>query len=354
MKFVVAIFLFIGLGFAAKADTILLKNGDRLTGTIEHSDGKQVTLKTDYAGEINVQLSAVAQITSSAPVFVTTKQKKTVTGKLTMEGANLDVATSNAGPVQVPLGDVTMVRSESEQAAYEHSLHPSFIDNWDGAATVGFSLARGNSNTTNLSIGFNGARTTLNDKLLTYATSIYASDNTPGTGGVTADDIRGGARYDHNIGPLAFAFGSVDYEYNQLQDLNLRSIYSAGFGYHAIKRPNKMTLDLLLGANYTRESYSANTSTPVVQRNIAGVTIGEDFIRQFGKITTLTEQFYFYPELSNTGQYRFAFDLGIATKINKWLGWQTTASDRLLSDPIPGTQRNDLILTTGLNVSFKD
>lgn len=85
-----------------------------------------------------------------------------------------------------------------------------------------------------------------------------------------------------------------------------------------------------------------------------GVTAGEDFMRQFGKITTLTEQFYFYPDLTNTGQYRFAFDVGLATKINKWLGWQTTASDRFLSDPIPGTLRNDLILTTGVNLSFKD
>ena len=354
MRILGAIFLFVGLACAAHADTVLMKNGDRLTGSIDHSDGKQLTLKTDYAGEINLQMSAVKQIVSESPVVVTTKDKKTVTGKLTMEGTNLDLATSNAGAVQVPLGDVTMVRSEAAQAAYEHSLHPGFIENWNGAAAIGFSLARGNSNTTNLSIGFNGARTTLDDKITTYATSIYASNNTPGSsGGVTADDIRGGARYDRNIGSLAFAFGSVDYEYNQLQDLNLRSIYSAGFGYHAVKQP-RMTLDLLLGGNYTRESFSANASTGAIQRNIGGVTAGEVFMRQFGKITTLNEQFYFYPDLTNTGQYRFAFDMGLATKINKWLGWQTTASDRFLSDPIPGTLRNDIILTTGLNFSFKD
>lgn len=353
MKFLAALLLFIGFAWAVQADTIVLKNGDHLTGTIEHSDGKQLTLKTDYAGEITLQVSAIKQVVSEAPVVVTTKDNKTVSGKLTMEDANLDVATSNAGTVTVPLGEVTMVRSEPEQAAYEDSLHPGFTANWNGAASIGLSLARGNSNTTNLSIGFNGARTTLNDKLLTYATSIYASNNTPGTGGVTADDIRGGARYDHNLSSLVFAFGSADYEYNELQDLNLRSIYSAGFGYHAIKQPN-MTFDLLLGGNYTRESYSPNASTAAVQRNIAGVTAGEDFMRKLGKSTTVNEQFYFYPDLSNTGQYRFAFDLALDTKINKWLGWQTTASDRFLSDPIPGTLRNDLILTTGLNLTFKD
>jgi len=161
MRILGAIFLFVGLACAAHADTVLMKNGDRLTGSIDHSDGKQLTLKTDYAGEINLQMSAVKQIVSESPVVVTTKDKKTVTGKLTMEGTNLDLATSNTGAVQVPLGDVTMVRSEAAQAAYEHSLHPGFIENWNGAAAIGFSLARGNSNTTNLSIGFNGARTTI-------------------------------------------------------------------------------------------------------------------------------------------------------------------------------------------------
>jgi len=45
--------------------------------------------------------------------------------------------------------------------------------------------------------------------------------------------------------------------------------------------------------------------------------------------------------------------MGTATKINKWLAWQTAVSDRYLSNPIPGTKSNDIILTTGLNFSFK-
>ena len=46
----------------ARSDTVTLKNGDRLTGTIELSDGKDVTLKTDYAGEIKVHLSSIREM----------------------------------------------------------------------------------------------------------------------------------------------------------------------------------------------------------------------------------------------------------------------------------------------------
>lgn len=330
----------------ASADTLILKNGDHLTGTVVKSDGKQITFKTEYAGEINVQWSAVKELATDKPLYVTTPDKKTVAGTVTTDGTDLVVATTNAGAVHVPLASVTTVRSEAEEKTFEHSQHPGLLENWKGGANVGFALARGNSDTTNLSIGMTANRTTLHDKLLAYASSIYASNNTPGNNGVTANDIRGGARYDRNFSAKLFAFGSGDYEYNELQDLNLRSIYSGGIGWNAIKR-DTTSLDLLGGANYTRETYSTGE-----QRNLAGITIGDDFMHKLGKSTVLTQQLYIYPDLTNTGQYRAALDLGVVTKIKRWLGWQTTASDRYLSDPIPGTKSNDLIITTGLNFTF--
>ena len=38
--------------------------------------------------------------------------------------------------------------------------------------------------------------------------------------------------------------------------------------------------------------------------------------------------------------------------LKKWLAWHVTASDRFLSNPLPGRQRNDLLLSTGLRLSF--
>src|SRR4029077_7471197 len=43
------------LAAVASADQVTLKNGDRLTGTIISSDGKTMLIKTDLAGDVNVQ-----------------------------------------------------------------------------------------------------------------------------------------------------------------------------------------------------------------------------------------------------------------------------------------------------------
>ena len=347
-KMLCAIAALLCVAFVASADTVILKNGDHLTGTIVKSDGKVLTLKTDFAGDLNIDWTKVQELATDKPLYIVTPDKQVVSGTVTTQGPDLVVATANAGAVHVPLSNVSVLRSESEQSAFMHSQHPGLLENWNVGANVGFALARGNSDTTNLSIGFTSVRTTLRDKLSAYASSIYAQSSVAGVSSVTADDVRGGARYDRNIASRAFVFGSGDFEYNSPQDLDLRSIYTLGLGFKAIKS-DTTSLDLLAGANYTREAYSTG-----MDRNIAGLTLGEDFMHKFGKSTMLTEQMLVYPELSDSleGQYRLAFDMAVTTKISKWLGWQTTASDRYLSNPIPGTKSNDLILTTGLTVAF--
>jgi putative salt-induced outer membrane protein YdiY len=347
MKLIVAVILFVGAAFVASADTVVMKNGDRLTGTVVKSDGKQLTLKTDYAGDVNLQWAAVKEVTTDKPVFAVMPDKKTTSGKVTTEGDALVITPGNAAPVRVLLTDVTVLRDQDEQTAFDKSQHPGLLENWNGGANVGFALARGNTQTTNLSVAFNAVRATNTDKLTAYVASIYASNNAAGSSGVTANDIRGGARFDRNIVPKIFGFASGDFEYNETQDLDLRSIWSGGLGYHAIKSDSTV-LDLLAGGNYTRENYSTG-----VLRNIGGITVGETLFHKLGKSTIVNEQIFFYPDLTDSGQYRIAFDLGTVTKIKSWLGWQTAVSDRYLSNPIPGTKSNDIILTTGINVSFK-
>lgn len=334
----------------ARADSVTLENGDRLTGMIVKSDGKELTIKTDNAGTVTVQWSAVRQISSTGLLFVSTSQGTTVAGTITTEGTDLVVTPSTGAPARVPLSSATAVRSQDEETAYEKSQNPGVLESWMINSSLGFALARGNSHTTNLAIGFNAARDTPHDKTTAYMNSIYASSAlvvAPGVAaGVTANDIRGGAMYQHDLLDRAFAYGSADFEYNELQFLNLRSILGAGGGYHAIKEM-ATTLDVFAGANYTRESYATG-----VLRNVAALTVGDLFRHDFNQNTFINEALEIYPELSHLGEYRFALDVSVGTKIKTWLGWQSTISDRYLSDPIPGTVSNDFIFSTGLNFTF--
>jgi hypothetical protein len=86
------------------------------------------------------------------------------------------------------------------------------------------------------------------------------------------------------------------------------------------------------------------------------LTLGDAFTHKLGKSTVLTQGFLLYPNLSNTGVYRGTFNLGLLTRLNKWLGWQTSFGDVFDTKPpaaTPPIERNDVQLATGLNISFK-
>jgi len=68
--------------------------------------------------------------------------------------------------------------------------------------------------------------------------------------------------------------------------------------------------------------------------------------------TSFTQSMRFFPNLTNTGEYRLNFDIGGVTVLKKWLSWTVSASDRFVSNPVFGRQRNDLLLSTGFRVSF--
>ena len=65
--FVVAALAFITLR-PALANGIVFANGDRLTGTVTQTAGGKVTIKTDVAGEVTVDLNTVTTFSTTATV----------------------------------------------------------------------------------------------------------------------------------------------------------------------------------------------------------------------------------------------------------------------------------------------
>jgi putative salt-induced outer membrane protein YdiY len=333
------------LAFYAFADQVTMKNGDRLTGTVVKSDGKTLVLHTDYAGDMTLKFDAVQAIESGQTLHVQTKDGKTAAGTVTTSDGNLQVKTSG-GAVEAPMSAVTALRNDKQEAAYEESLHPGIFQEWKSGLNLGFALTHGNSETKNLSIGFLATRQTLHDKLGAYANAVYATNDAPGAvPSTTANSAGGGSRYDHDIKQRVFGFVAADFFSDALQGLNIRSVLGGGGGYHAVKN-DRTALDLLAGGNYTHEAYTAFT------RNFAALTIGEDLTQKIGKGTVLNQDLGFFPDLSDPGEYRATFALGTVTKLNRWLGWQNSASDIYVTNPPAGKRQNDLVLTTGLNVSF--
>ena len=327
------------------AEQVTLKNGDRLTGTILNVTDKKLTIKTEHAGTVTIDWDAVAQFTSEQPMVVTRTNQQVISGAVSTKDSDVVVSTSS-GVQTVPMTDVAVMRSPADQAAYEKSLHPGMLEGWAGGGNFGLALARGNSDTTNLALGFNAARPTTTDKWTIQAASLYSTSTADNVTTTTANALGGFIRYDRNLAKNWFVFGLFAGSYDHAQDLDVRISPSGGLGYHAIA--TKMTtLDLLGGFGYTYEHYS----TPLTN-NLMNATIGDEFSHKFTPNTSVIQDFYFFPYLNGGGGYRGVFDFGIASKLYRAITWNLNFGDRYNSRPVAGKKDNDVLLTTGLGLTF--
>lgn len=330
---------------ALVAEQVTLKNGDRLTGTIVSLTDKKLTIKTEYAGPITIDWDAVAQFSSAEPMVVTRTDKQVITGPVTAQDASV-VVNGASGAQTIPQSDVVFIRSTADQAAYEKSLHPGFLEGWAGGGNFGLALARGNSDTTNVALGFNADRKTTTDEWNVVAASLYSTTTTDNVTTTGASALGGSIRYDHNLTKRLFAFGLFGGMYDHAQDLDVRLSPNGGLGYHLIA--SKMTtLDVLGGIGYTYENYSSGEVNNFINANV-----GEELNHSFTATTSIFERLYFFPYLNNAGNYRGTFDFGVASKFYRALTWNLTFGDIYNSLPVNGKKNNDLVLTTGIGVTF--
>lgn len=335
-----------------KAEEVSLKNGDRLSGTVVSMDGKKLVLKTSYAGDVPIDWDSVSQFSSDQPLVITKTNQQLVTGTVKSEGGNYIVTTAQ-GPQTLSKADVAVMRSPADQAAYEKSLHPGILEAWAGGGNFGLALARGNSQTTNLALGFNAARKTTTDTLIITAASIYSTDEKLNM--TTANSFQGLIRYDRNVSKRVFIYGAFAGGYDELQNLNYRLFPSGGIGFHAIMT-EKTTLDLLAGLGWTRESYTTG-----VIRNLLTATVGDEFAYKLSPRTSIMQNLYYLPSLNTTTDcitlatcrpYRVTGNFGITTKLNGWLTANLLFNDRYNSQPVLGDKKNDVLFTTGLGFTF--
>src|SRR5215469_3652412 len=327
------------------ADQIVLKDGDRVTGAIVKKDDKKLTIKTLHFGEVTTDWDQVASITADTPINVVLQDGREVQGTLTTEAGQVELKEQNA-TVSVPLAQLGVLRNADEQRAYERLQHPSLLQLWSGAVNIGFAGAIGNARTSTLTSSIDAARVTRTDKTSIYFKTINSTALTDGRSQETAQAVRAGIAYDHNVGSRFFLTAFNDWEHDRFQSLDLRFVIGGGAGYHLIKSDKSM-LDLLAGADYNHSTFS----TPATL-NSPEFFWGDDYQLKMNSKTQLVQSYRMFNNLNDTSTYRVNFDLSLVTKMKAWLNWNVTFSDRYLSTPAPGRKTNDLLYSTGIGIAF--
>jgi len=230
---------------------------------------------------------------------------------------------------------------------------------WRGNGGAALSYASGNTRSSSLALTADAARQTTSDKLSLYGQALGSRAEST-TNGVTATNTTAnqwklGTRYDHNVTDTTFGFGGLDFSHDQLQLLSLRSVVSAGVGYHVIKTPETQW-DLLGGASYRSDQYATPgvliNNQPRTSLNAVELLLGEESTSKLSPSTSFKQRLIVSPNMSKDRGVLTTFDASLMVAMSETLSLKVSLQDRYNSLSQAPIKKNDLLFFTGINVKI--
>ena len=142
MKTLQTLFGLLLFSAALRADVIVMKNGDRVTGAIVKKDGNALTVKSALFGTISLPWDQIDSVKTDSSLNVVLADGKETQAALSTSNGKVDIA----GQAVVP-ADVRVLRDAGEQKAYERMLHPGLTQLWVGTGSIAWAGTSGNAKT---------------------------------------------------------------------------------------------------------------------------------------------------------------------------------------------------------------
>lgn len=226
------------------ADEILMKNGDRLSGRIIAMKDHTLTIKTPYAGQIDIQWDQVTSIETDSVIHMVLKDKTAVHGIVKRtETGELNLKTDDVmEPLRFSVNRVEVINPPSEPSV-----------KFKGRVNAGIDVSKGNTDTEAYYLDSEmGIRTEKNR----YTVGGEANREEE-SGKETADNWFLYASYDHFLTQKWYLYTKANFEQDDFKDLNLRTIIGAGSGYQFFETELRI-LSVQGGIAYVNEDYSVS------------------------------------------------------------------------------------------------
>jgi hypothetical protein len=355
--------LLIPAGLRAQApkpepDVVVFPNGEKLIGHFENSTGGTAKFKSDTLGEITIDLSKVQEMHTSAPFAVVKKNVELARGDkggqiprgtLTVSNKTVQVTPGNGQPAQsVAVDDLSnIIDVPSFDKAFER---PGLFQDWTGAVAVGVSLVEATQDSTNINSSITLVRALPTESWLpprnrtTLAFSdTYGKVTQPGTPEVKTSIYHAAAERDEYFTTRVYALGSVDFDHNFSQGLNLQQLYGGGIGWSVIHNAND-TLDFKGTADYEKQQFEVSSQN----QNLITSVFAEFYMLKFTHGIVLNQQLSVSPAWNNTRAYSAYGSVGLIFPVYKRFGFTTNVIDSFLNDPPTGFKKNSVQFNAGI------
>jgi putative salt-induced outer membrane protein len=346
-------------GGAAAQQTLVLSNGDQLTGALASiADGAWIFA---YTGKkLEIAAADVAAFTAPDPVGFRLADGTLLAASVTTVPGGLRLQAADGTSRTVAVTDLAAAGDPSDLDAL-HPVHVKllspFFKFWRVTTSLGLTFKDGNTNTRSGSFYLDLVRATALDRLTLTAQLSQDhdrvdtdADGQPDSLVQTSGKYLAGLRYDVFPIPKVFLFGNTRQSRDRFKEIDLRSFYTAGVGYQFFQRDN-LDLRSSLGAGVRYEKLflqqgTVDSSTTVPTGSLDGalrVALGPfDY-----DLRTV-----YSPSLNDISDYQVVTLTGLTAKVIAGLGFRIQLLWEYDNTPTAGSEKNDTEFTTALTYTL--
>lgn len=254
-------------GVAGAADRVMLNDGSQIVGQVISQNEQSVTVETEFAGTLTIPAEKVAQVLAG------------------------EAPEAPAPPPPPPPPPPAPPKKE-----------------WTARVEAGLDGKTGNTER----VAFHGraeANQDLGDeRLKLYFGGAYSKEN----GVRSTNEIIGGALKEWDLTDRLFAFGRLELEYDEFENLDLRATVTGGLGYFLI-REDDQELKVRGGIGYQHQKFDDGSKTD----DVIG-ELGVDYRKEITPWLLFTHSTTWYPTIDDP--------------IEDWRGVSETAGEIPLAD----------------------
>ncbi len=336
----------------AWADTVTTDDGSRFVGTIETVHASKLTILTEFAGLVEIDMSRVTGIATDSPVSVTVNSGDTLVGVISMQGdSGGSVVQSALGEIPIQSADITHVwpagtenpeirAARQEVQAQLEAAKPD----WQIKIEAGATREEGNTDTLKGHGRLDVTRKTNDDLLHFYLAGQYAEEDDART----TNEYFGGMRYENMLTERWYWYTRTELEYDEFENIDLRATAAAGAGYYWIKQ-DEHELKTSAGAGYRHEAYGDGR----VEDDLI-VDLGLDYRLDLTPWLQFTHSSTYSPAVEDLDDYRLKFDTALLVPFkDDRLAWKLGMTNEYNSRPQAGYERLDNTYYTSLVFTLK-
>lgn len=324
---------------AAVADTVTLKNGDKLTGTINEINPTSIVVTTPYAGKLTIERAAVQTLLSEQSVRISrpdgTTDTKFVTPVATGAGWR-ETATYEPAPAPPP---VARADKPSRTSRYLY-IGPD----WQSQLAIGFINRAGNDESTEFvgALTFHYERKP--DEFQLRFEGAYGQSNGAQTAGLFQESVI----YRRDITDRLYWFVEQDARYDAVKAISLELNAFAGLGYY-LYRTDDLKIDVRGGPGYTYQQLFDDTETSAVAGR-AALRIAW----ALNERVTITQEFTYTTSFEDVEDFVFRSETAANIKLDteRGLGLKLSFVDDYDNTPAAGKKANDTRLAIALTLDF--